>query len=97
MSVTLRGAQQGGEFFFEDVELPDDVKRAINKPGSAIVFPSWAKHGITPVKKGIRMSLVMWMQGTIGRGGAAAGGAVASDDSGNMTIITKAGNRIVVP
>jgi PKHD-type hydroxylase len=31
--------------------------------GSAIFFPSFAMHRVTPVTDGVRRSLVVWMEG----------------------------------
>ena len=36
---------------------------AIRQVGSVIVFPSYLAHRVTPVTKGERMSIVMWMNG----------------------------------
>ena len=67
MSLTI-GRHSGGELQFENVALPDHVKEAINKPGTAIVFPSWARHRVTKVKGGLssRHSIVQWFSRTQG-------------------------------
>ena len=31
--------------------------------GDGLVFPSWILHGVTPVTKGVRKSLVVWAEG----------------------------------
>jgi len=31
--------------------------------GDALIFPSWILHGVTPVTKGVRKSLVAWVEG----------------------------------
>jgi predicted 2-oxoglutarate/Fe(II)-dependent dioxygenase YbiX len=32
-------------------------------PGTVLVFPSFMPHGVEPVTKGIRYSIVTWMVG----------------------------------
>ena len=53
---------QGGEF-----EFPDDKEKFIKEDskaqGTVIFFPSYMKHGVTPVTKGTRYSLVCWVLG----------------------------------
>jgi len=43
----------------EKVELP--------RRGSAVVFPSFLQHEVTPVTSGVRKSLVSWIQGPMWR------------------------------
>lgn len=31
--------------------------------GDAVIFPSWILHGVTPVTRGLRKSLVVWVEG----------------------------------
>jgi PKHD-type hydroxylase len=52
----------GGEFQINvgEEKKPDIVPM---KKGKAIIFPSFMIHQVTPVKKGIRKSLVVWVQG----------------------------------
>jgi len=51
---------EGGDFeFVEAPPLPKEAK----KKGSVLVFPSYLKHRVTPVTKGIRKSLVAWFEG----------------------------------
>jgi PKHD-type hydroxylase len=33
------------------------------KKGTCVVFPSWMSHRVTPVTKGVRRSLVVWVEG----------------------------------
>lgn len=33
------------------------------KKGTCVVFPSWMSHRVTPVTKGVRRSLVVWIEG----------------------------------
>lgn len=49
---------EGGEFEFFECENPDAKEK-----GSVIVFPSYLRHRVTPVTKGIRRSLVAWFSG----------------------------------
>jgi PKHD-type hydroxylase len=50
---------EGGAFEFEDLQTQ------IDKPtqGSIIVFPSYVKHGVTPVTSGERYTAVCWAMG----------------------------------
>jgi PKHD-type hydroxylase len=41
----------------------DDIKQLEQKKGRAWFFPSWTLHRVTPVTKGIRRSLVLWVGG----------------------------------
>jgi PKHD-type hydroxylase len=53
---------EGGVFELDngsDVVTPE----GFNKKGSILVFPSFYKHRVTPVTKGIRNSLVSWVEG----------------------------------
>ena len=48
----------GGEFVFE--KGGDEV---FKNQGTVIVFPSFIRHRVNPVTKGIRYSLVNWFTG----------------------------------
>lgn len=54
---------EGGEF-----EFPDDKEKFIKEDskaqGTVIFFPSYMNHGVTPVTKGTRYSLVCWVLGS---------------------------------
>jgi PKHD-type hydroxylase len=52
---------EGGELQFTEVENP--VRDDLRKQGSIIVFPSYLQHAVTPVIKGKRYSLVLWLSG----------------------------------
>ena len=56
---------EGGEFQFAtynkekcEISVPE-----VNKIGSIVVFPSYMEHGVSPVTKGTRHSLVAWFLG----------------------------------
>ena len=53
---------EGGTF-----EFPDDKEKFVVEDsvaqGTAIFFPSYMKHGVVPVTKGTRYSLVCWVLG----------------------------------
>lgn len=49
---------EGGELEFEDTKF-----EGLKKAGSIVVFPSYIKHRVTPVTKGIRYSTTCWMHG----------------------------------
>ncbi len=60
MSIILNSDFEGGDFeIFKDD--PDKIPRF--EEGSVIVFPSFLKHRVTPVTKGVRYSLVTWFVG----------------------------------
>ena len=53
---------EGGLFQFDpQYEQPD--QQSLMSQGSAIVFPSFLQHRVTPVTKGTRRSLVAWIEG----------------------------------
>lgn len=49
----------GGEFQFKSIETPKNFKTQ----GSVLVFPSYNEHRVTEVIKGVRRSLVCWLEG----------------------------------
>jgi len=51
---------EGGKFYIQN-----DYKRLYppQTPGTVLVFPSFMPHGVEPVTKGIRYSVVTWMVG----------------------------------
>ena len=52
---------EGGDFEFEDgIER---VPKEMRDKGSVLIFPSFYKHQITPVTKGVRHALVTWIEG----------------------------------
>ena len=54
---------EGGLFEIDnDVRPPFDISRFMPR-GSLLIFPSYVKHAVTPVTKGIRRSLVTWYNG----------------------------------
>jgi PKHD-type hydroxylase len=63
----LNNTFSGGEL--EMSVLDSGAKKRIFKPspkatkGSIIVFPSFITHRITPVKQGVRYSIVLWCSG----------------------------------
>ena len=52
---------EGGDFEFDTrlAQLPSEAKLK----GSVLVFPSFHTHRVTPVTKGVRHSLVTWVEG----------------------------------
>lgn len=62
MSVFLNDDFEGGEFEICTAEQSRPVKFK-TVPGDAIVFPSFMIHRVTEVTKGIRKSLVVWVEG----------------------------------
>ena len=53
---------EGGVFCLDDVEPKFDVNN-YKQRGSMIIFPSYCRHCVTPITKGIRKSLVVWYNG----------------------------------
>jgi PKHD-type hydroxylase len=51
---------EGGDFKILRGDVPETFPR---DPGSAIVFPSYLLHKVTPVTRGTRKSLVFWLGG----------------------------------
>jgi len=64
ISVTIQLSDpddyEGGDFEVMTSSIPDIAPR---KKGCAILFPSYLLHRVTPVTKGIRKSLVVWVNG----------------------------------
>lgn len=58
VTITDPNEYEEGYFEFENNVRPDTRAR-----GSIIVFPSFVKHRVVPVTKGIRYSLVNWFHG----------------------------------
>jgi PKHD-type hydroxylase len=59
MTLLLNDDFEGGDF---EINLSSPTKINIKK-GTAIFFPSFVLHRVTPVTKGIRKSLVIWVEG----------------------------------
>ncbi|WP_405206491.1 2OG-Fe(II) oxygenase [Aquimarina sp. LLG6339-5] len=51
---------EGGDFEFL---IGNEITKLPKKKGCAIVFPSYFLHRVTPVTKGVRKSLVLWVSG----------------------------------
>tara|TARA_B100001113_G_scaffold349551_1_gene345128 strand:- start:483 stop:1076 length:594 start_codon:yes stop_codon:yes gene_type:complete len=52
---------EGGDFLINNMGNPWTLEN--NKKGTAIFFPSFWLHKVSPVTKGLRRTLVMWMGG----------------------------------
>jgi len=52
---------EGGELTFSHTQNPDPV--ALAKKGTVICFLSYFEHGVAPITKGSRTSLVGWAEG----------------------------------
>ena len=57
-ATLMQCAEEGGDF---EMDEEDEIPRF--EEGSIIVFPSFLKHRVTPVTKGVRYSLVSWFVG----------------------------------
>ena len=64
MSIQLTAPEyyEGGTFEFPDDKDSFVVEDSLEQ-GTAIFFPSYMKHGVVPVTKGTRYSLVCWVLG----------------------------------
>lgn len=51
---------EGGDFELSGVSFD---KEKVREKGTIIVFPSFARHRVTPITKGTRKSLVAWVEG----------------------------------
>ena len=51
---------EGGSFDFDDGE-----ENLLKSRGSILVFPSFLRHRVTPVTKGVRYSAVSWIAGNL--------------------------------
>lgn len=65
MSIQLshENDYEGCSLEFGHIEADPDQKER----GSAIVFPSYFSHNVTPIKKGVRKCLVAWAHGPLFR------------------------------
>ena len=66
LSITIQLSDpndyEGGDFIIDpQYEVPD--KNKLRQKGTVFVFPSPIRHKVSPVKKGIRKSLVAWVEG----------------------------------
>ena len=63
LSVTVQlddaASYLGGEFEFEELSTTANLQAR----GTVLMFPSYLRHRITPVTKGIRRALVAWFYG----------------------------------
>ncbi len=62
IQLTDPNEYEGGNLEFSDIYFYPDAEQ-LRKRGTVIVFPSFVKHRVTPVTKGVRHSMVAWMQG----------------------------------
>ena len=60
LQLTDPSEYEGGELQISGGETPTVIKKEL---GFATVFPSFTMHRVTPVTKGIRKSLVVWISG----------------------------------
>jgi PKHD-type hydroxylase len=62
VSILLSDTKEfkGGSFLFSPDGKPIEIEQ---EKGRMIVFPSWTPHCVTPILKGTRISLVMWLYG----------------------------------
>ena len=64
LSVTVQLSSpdeyEGGDFSFSECESPPVQ---LKEKGTVLIFPSYLKHKVNPVTKGIRKSLVAWFEG----------------------------------
>ena len=63
VQITPSSAFEGGELQFFDRETPTRIPPEQLEEGTIIVFPSYLVHRVTPVTKGERLALVLWIDG----------------------------------
>ena len=62
VQLTDPSEYEGGKLEF-DIDGEQFTPSNFEKKGSVIVFPSFYRHRVTPVTKGVRNSLVAWVDG----------------------------------
>lgn len=64
ISITVQLSEsedyEGGDLEFM---IGRDIKKAPRKKGTTVIFPSFFLHRVTPVTRGVRKSLVLWISG----------------------------------
>lgn len=60
MQLSDSSEYEGGSFEFMEVEQPQEEAKT---KGTALIFPSYLQHRVTPVTEGVRKSLVAWFSG----------------------------------
>ena len=60
-SILLNDDYEGGEFHFASKQNNWEVGKI--KKNSAVFFPSFMPHSVTPITKGNRQSLIVWARG----------------------------------
>ena len=60
ITVQLNDDYKGGELQIHNGSNPSTLKK---KKGTVVIFPSYMLHRVTPVTKGVRNSLVLWLGG----------------------------------
>ena len=65
MTIQLSDSHEyeGGNFEFRDHISNMPPKEQLRKKGTVLIFPSFLYHSVQPVTKGIRKSLVTWIEG----------------------------------
>ena len=65
MTIQLSDSHEyeGGDFKFRDDITNLPTKEQLRKKGTVLIFPSFLYHSVQPVTKGIRKSLVTWIEG----------------------------------
>ena len=70
LSFTIQLSEEneyvGGNLEFSDFECAPKLMKnlpSMSKQGTTIIFPSFMQHRVSPVKQGIRKSLVAWFAG----------------------------------
>ena len=66
MTIQLSDSDEyeGGDFEFDNDIISDPFdKNIIREKGRVLIFPSFMPHKVNPVIKGIRKSLVTWIEG----------------------------------
>jgi PKHD-type hydroxylase len=64
ISLSSQNDYGGGDLEFDWGLLGRKTIKEIKNQGSVVFFPSFTQHKITPITRGTRYSLVMWVLGT---------------------------------
>jgi len=54
---------EGGELQYFKGGNPENSESIMKMKGLTVVFPSYMMHRVTPITKGVRKSLVLWLGG----------------------------------
>ena len=62
LQLTAPEAYDGGDLEFTE-PINDEMRAMCRQQGTAVIFPSYVTHRVTPITRGARISLVGWISG----------------------------------